>query len=631
LPEAEDRDVRLGQLAFQTGFVTESDLEEALLEQERRAEEGFQAMLGELLVEMGLLTERQLDRLLAAQAVVHAKVSRIGPYHLIAKLGEGGMGAVYQARDARTGEFVALKVLPRSKARDPSFLARFEQESRAVFELDHPNIVRAVGMGEADGYHYLATEYVDGMDVYDILEEKGRIPEIEAISIAMQITQAVEHAADEQVVHRDIKPGNILVDRHGMAKLTDFGLALDRDRIGRGRITEGDGALGTPFYLSPELARGELDIDVRSDIYSLGATLYEMVTGQPPFEGPPIVVMSKHLREQIPSPSDIDRTLSTGICQVIQKMMAKRREDRYQTAHELLRDLMLVYEGRNPVSARLPSDRSSVRPSVRAPRRRARRLVGAARHDHRRRSRPPLVAKGDQRAAGEAEETRPRARDYPAIRVTIPYRTTLLVAVGAALVAALAVHLAISLRPSGGYAPLPASVAPPPGGGPKLNSDFESGTSQGWLGTVFAEGAGEGKYSLRVPAAPAPHTGLATCASGAALGDAAGLNVRFLYYYGGRGPIVVEIFDPTSGVRLRGAIPEPVRGTWAPADVASTAFVRVPQVTFETVEEGAAPAGQSDQRGVPGLRAPRQTVAVGAPEARPADILALDSIWIWSE
>ena len=446
MPEAEDRDVRLGQLAYQAGFLTESDLEDVLLEQEGRAQEGLLAKLGELMVEMRLITPRQLDRLLGAQAVVHAKVLRIGPYRLIAKLGEGGMGAVYQARDARTGELVALKVLPRSRARDRSFLARFEQEARAVFELDHPNIVRAVGMGEADGYHYLAVEYVDGKDVYDILEEKGRIPELDALSIVIQMTQALGHAADERVVHRDVKPGNILVDRQGMAKLTDFGLALDRDRIGRGRITEGDGALGTPFYLSPELARGEQDIDVRSDIYSLGATLYEMVTGRPPFEGPPVVVMSKHLSEQIPSPSDIDRTLSNGICLVIQKMMAKRREDRYQTPRELLRDLMLVYQGAEPLSARLPSERSSVRPSVRAPRKRSGRPTTPLGKDPTRRRRPAAVVEPGEATRGGTDAATTPPGGQPAIQITISRRTAILIVVGAAILTAVAVKLALLLR-----------------------------------------------------------------------------------------------------------------------------------------------------------------------------------------
>ncbi|MHC4251644.1 MAG: serine/threonine protein kinase, partial [Planctomycetota bacterium] len=229
-------DYRIGELAVRAGFLSESDLEEALLEQERRGT-GGEARLGELMVELGYVSPKQLKRLLNAQIVAHTKVTRIGPYHLIAKIGEGGMGTVYQARDMRTGELVALKVLPRSKARDPEFLARFEQEGRAVFKLDHPNVVRAIGLGEADGYHYFAMEYVEGKDVYDMLDEAGRIPEIDALSIVIQITQALDHAYEHNVVHRDIKPGNILVDRYGMAKLTDFGLALDRDRIGRGRIT----------------------------------------------------------------------------------------------------------------------------------------------------------------------------------------------------------------------------------------------------------------------------------------------------------------------------------------------------------------------------------------------------------
>ena len=629
LPEAEDRDVRLGQLAYRAGFVTESDLEEALLEQERRAEEGFEAKLGALMVEMGFVTERQVDRLLGAQAVVHAKVSRIGPYVLIAKLGEGGMGAVYQARDARTGDLVALKILPRSRARDQSFLARFEQESRAVFELDHPNVVRAVGMGEADGYHYLAMEYVDGRDVYDILEEKGRIPELDAVSIVIQIAQALEHAAEEQVVHRDVKPGNILVDHQGLAKLTDFGLALDRDRVGRGRITEGTGALGTAFYLSPELARGEQDIDVRSDIYSLGATLYEMVTGHPPFEGPPAVVMSKHLSEQLPSPSDIDRTLSHGVCQVVQKMMAKRREDRYQTPHDLLHDLMHVYQGREPTSARLPSEKSSVRTSIRPHRRRPGRPHGYAGHVHHRRHRPAGAARPGGHGSKEADGGKAHAQ--------MPRGTMVLVAIVAGLFAALAAHLlAVALRPtdSGGGeaasspeqagaraspraqdagAPGPHGVAPPPpDGGLWLGSDFESGTTEGWQGTLSRQD--DGTCSLLVPAARPPGRGLATRTSATSLPVGGELTVAFVYYLDGRGPILVEIADPASGVRLRGTIREPVRRAWTSASFTAGTFRPTTFARAAAPEKDAAP-----------------TISIAAPESSPPDVLALDSICVWAK
>ncbi|MHC5056263.1 MAG: serine/threonine protein kinase [Planctomycetota bacterium] len=632
-------DYRIGELAVRAGFLSESDLEETLLEQERRGA-GGEARLGELMVELGYVSPKQLKRLFNAQIVAHTKVTRIGPYHLIAKIGEGGMGTVYQARDMRTGELVALKVLPRSKARDPEFLARFEQEGRAVFKLDHPNVVRAIGLGEADGYHYFAMEYVEGKDVYDMLDEAGRIPEIDALSIVIQITQALDHAYEHNVVHRDIKPGNILVDRYGMAKLTDFGLALDRDRIGRGRITAGHDALGTPFYLSPEQARGEPDVDIASDIYSLGATLYEMVTGHPPFEGSPAEVLSKHLSEQIPSPRDIDRTLTPGVCHVIQKMMAKHREDRYPTPRELMKDIMLVYQGRDPLSERLPSDRSSVRASIRPPVRKRPRPAAA----------PPGEASAPPRAAG-AGPAQPGAMTEPASppapapapaasapqhhhpRVTVERHAdrgrraraggaahgwNLFIGVAGGL--GLVVALAAVARYAGSPPARVSAIPPPSGKGTLVRTDFESGRAEGWEGRVYPQGAGEGKFSLRaIPDAP----GLAARLKGAELVAGEHLEIAFLYFVSCPGPLAMDLLctvparglrSPARLARLRCEIANPVRGEWAVAHATGEDF---------------ADAVKPEARLAPGWAV--NGLVIRAPGGGPRDVLALDAVWIWTD
>jgi serine/threonine-protein kinase len=355
-------DIRLGQLSVAQGLCLPMEVEECLALQARNEQQsGNSDRLGEILIERGFLTRSQLARLLHQQRDAEQKVSHIGPYDLIRKLGEGGMGAVYQAKDTRNGQIVALKVLPRSRAKDKSFLQRFEQEARAAFELDHQNIVQGLDVGHADGYHFLVMEFVQGDDVYALLAQKGRLPEKDALGILAQIASALDHIHGEHLVHRDIKPENIIVTAEGVAKLADMGLALDNEVQGRRRITQAGIAMGTPFYLSPEQIEGKIEADIRSDIYALGTTVYEMVTGRPPFEGEtPAVVMMKHLNEQVPSPRDIDHAISLPFCHLIEKMMAKPPEERYQTPAELLADIQRVKEGEMPTGTRTAPGRSSV-------------------------------------------------------------------------------------------------------------------------------------------------------------------------------------------------------------------------------------------------------------------------------
>ncbi|HYG76805.1 MAG TPA: serine/threonine-protein kinase [Planctomycetota bacterium] len=354
-------DIRLGQLSVAQGLCLPMEVEECLTQQHRSEQNGGTERLGELLIARGYLTRTQLTRLLNLQRETEQKVSRIGPYELIRKLGEGGMGAVYQAKDTRSDEIVALKVLPRSRAKDKIFLQRFEQEARAAFELDHPNIVHGLDVGQADGYHFLVMEFVQGKDVYALLEQKGRLSEKEVLTILEQIAQALDHIHGERLVHRDIKPENIIVTERGTAKLADMGLAVDSEIQGRRRITQAGIAMGTPFYLSPEQIEGKSEADIRSDIYALGTTIYEALTGRPPFEGEtPAVVMMKHLNEQVPSPHEIDHTISQNFCHLLERMMAKSASERYQTPAELLSDIQRVKAGQAPLGERPANGRSSV-------------------------------------------------------------------------------------------------------------------------------------------------------------------------------------------------------------------------------------------------------------------------------
>ena len=359
-------DLSLARRVVAQGICQTAEVEECLAVLHQSEQLGQLESLGDLLVQRGFLTRTQLTRLAQSgdnsQKQAEPGTLRLGPYELLIKLGEGGMGAVYKANDTRNGKIVALKVLPRSKARDEMFLKRFEMEARAMFELDHPNIVHCYDVGNSDGYHYLVIEFVQGYDLCALLEQRGRFTETEAIGILEQMAKALDHIHTERMVHRDIKPENILVGEDGIAKLTDMGLTIDDPSHGRqNRLTQTGIAMGTPFYLSPEQIKGEGDVDIRSDIYALGTTTYEMVTGRPPFEGEtPAVVMLKHLNEYVPSPHDLDRTISFNFCHLLERMMAKDPFHRYQTPYELLQDIRRVIRGKPPTGIRPPAGHSSI-------------------------------------------------------------------------------------------------------------------------------------------------------------------------------------------------------------------------------------------------------------------------------
>lgn len=285
--------------------------------------------------------------------------SRLGGYELLEQLGEGGMGAVWRARQISLNRIVALKILPAKLAADPKYVDSFLREARSAARLNHPNIVHVYDAGEADGVFYYAMEFVRGETLFQWIKREGALPEKTVVDIALCVATALKHAWDtEQLIHRDVKPDNVMIDAGGNVKLCDLGLAKN---FGENTLLSMSGqAFGTPNYMSPEQARAERAVDCRSDIYSLGLSLYHAVTGQIPFHGgSAALVMARHVSEQLPDPRDLEMAVSDGFCRVLQKMTAKDAAERYATWDEVIADLELARRGESPRAREVRS--SSVR------------------------------------------------------------------------------------------------------------------------------------------------------------------------------------------------------------------------------------------------------------------------------
>jgi len=228
---------------------------------------------------------------------------------------------------------------------------RFYKEGQAAGKLNHPNIVQAIDVGEAGGYHYFVMEFVEGKTIADDISSGHIFGEQEAIEIIIQVCHALQHAHSHGLVHRDVKPKNIMTNTQGVVKLADMGLARETTDIEAAQSEEGK-AYGTPFYIAPEQIRGKIDIDGRADIYGLGATFYNMVTGRVPYTGDDSAeIMRKHLKEKLVPPDHITTSRSAGVSEVIEIMLAKHREDRYKNVEELLEDLEALREGHPPLQA----------------------------------------------------------------------------------------------------------------------------------------------------------------------------------------------------------------------------------------------------------------------------------------
>src|SRR5881275_3332868 len=257
-------------------------------------------------------------------------------YRLEARIGAGGMSTVYRALDETLQRRVAIKLMNREFASDSDQLERFRREARAVAQLSHPHIVGVIDASEDAGRPYIVFECVEGETLKERIRRQGRLPVAEAVAYAIEIARALGAAHARHIVHRDVKPQNVLIDEEGSAKVTDFGIARTLDEDG---LTADGRVLGTTDYVSPEQALGQ-QVTGQSDLYSLGIVLYEMLTGEVPFKGEnQVAVAMKHVREALPDVQAKRPEVSAALAQIVDNSTAKRQEDRYANDAELIADL----------------------------------------------------------------------------------------------------------------------------------------------------------------------------------------------------------------------------------------------------------------------------------------------------
>ena len=365
-----DADLRLGQIAVRMGVISADDLPR-LLQEARRAHRvgGHRNAFGRLLVrrklvsvsdylymarqahiveestegptveelqeglelfESGEIDGRALARLQGERLERTEAVSKFGKYELLGEIARGGMGIVYRSRDPITSRAVALKVMIEADD-DEVRLKRFEREAELAAALDHPNIVKIHDAGRVDGIPYFTMDLVEGDSLDDLLEGEGVDRDI-AIRALAQVAEATDHAHERGIVHRDMKPGNIIIHRETKdAHITDFGLARDLARMTR--LTQVGQAVGTPYYMAPEQVRGERDVDGRADIYALGVILYEVVTGDVPFDADsPLSLFKKIDKDPLVLEVDLAKGIDERIHAIVTRALAKDRDDRYSRA-----------------------------------------------------------------------------------------------------------------------------------------------------------------------------------------------------------------------------------------------------------------------------------------------------------
>lgn len=329
-----DAESIFAQIAIERGYMTAEEVEEC---------RQVVRKLRELKLAPRNLTQIAIERQFITRAQVKAVNSemrargifpRLGGFEIMGKIGSGGMGNVYKARQISLGRTVALKVLPRELANNPIYLERFKREARMAAQLTHANAILIYDVGEDGGRHFLVMEYVEGTAL-DKMLESGPIDEERALEIIRDIAKALVEAHSKSIIHRDIKPGNILVRHDGAAKLSDLGIAKDLGQ-GQAALTRTGVPLGTPAYMSPEQCRGQKDIDHRTDIYSLGVTLFHLVTGKMPFSGPtPLMVMRSHIDDEMPDPRKLNPEISDSTAELIMEMTVKDRDLRISDCNEI--------------------------------------------------------------------------------------------------------------------------------------------------------------------------------------------------------------------------------------------------------------------------------------------------------
>jgi serine/threonine protein kinase len=329
---------RFWRAALQSRLVDAAQLERCWEEipPDRRTPDAIDRRLARRVVDHGLMTRWQAQQLLAGLRPQSLWFDR---YLVEELIGQGGMGRVYLARDNRLGRRVALKVLSRERMNNPRAITRFRREAKVGAQLQHENLVRIYDEGEVNGNFYLVMEYLQGKTAGRLIAERGPLPADIAARVARGVALGLEHAHRKGLVHRDVNPMNILIDRDGTAKLTDLGLAIDLADQGDA-VTRDGATVGTFDYISPEQARHSRSIDIRSDLYSLGCALYHMIAGRPPYTQPSLAE-KLYAHQSLPAvPLEaIVPGLAPGLARVVYRLMAKRPEDRYATPLEAARAL----------------------------------------------------------------------------------------------------------------------------------------------------------------------------------------------------------------------------------------------------------------------------------------------------
>jgi serine/threonine-protein kinase len=354
------------QTVLKLDYVTPSQIEEVLRIQAKIREIGIDEPIGELLVKKGFLSVQSHAAVLRKMGLGACPIPGMT---LLEKIGQGGMGVVYKAIQTSFNRVVAIKILSETSTKDPMFVARFLQEARAAGRLHHQNLISAIDVGVAGNLHYLVMEFIVGKSCREKVKTGGPLEESPALDVAIQMAEVLGYIHEHQMVHRDVKPENILLTESGEVKLCDLGLA--RSTVGTDQsLTQEGFTVGTPFFMSPEQVRGEKDVDIRSDLYSLGATLYFLVTGKVPYEGKsPAETMSMHLRCPAPEARKQNPRVSEDFSNVIHKLISKERKDRYQTPRDLKEDLEKIKHGSAPRHARQHAFQQHLGAKTRTPQR----------------------------------------------------------------------------------------------------------------------------------------------------------------------------------------------------------------------------------------------------------------------
>jgi serine/threonine protein kinase len=351
------------QVAVENGLITELQVRECLAEQETaRKDDRDPDELEQIMLRKGFMTEQEVHAVKTALGRItrdeeKGEPLRIGAYEIIGKIGDGGLGTVYKARQISMSRDVALKVLHKKWLTDEEFKKRFLLEARLAGRLSHQNLIQVYDVGRDRGIYYFSMEFVDGETVEDQIERDGPLETSRAVDIVIQVLRAITYIKRFDIVHRDIKPGNIMMTRTGLVKLGDFGFV--KSKLDPVIATEGE-VLGTPDYISPEQAMGMDNIDWRSDQYSLGCTLYHMLTGKPPYEGSGSSVMRQHIKSDLPDPRTINAKIPDSVITILERMMAKDPNDRYIDTDKFFEDLELVKMGQVPSSERLDAGKSTI-------------------------------------------------------------------------------------------------------------------------------------------------------------------------------------------------------------------------------------------------------------------------------